>query len=171
MKKIMLLAAFAALVAQGRNIDWLVVGDGILRNALQKGVDAQGLQSRVRFLGLTPVPEIADLLRASNVFALSSAYEGMPMALLEALGSGLPIATTDVGEVRRVVVPGINGAIALAQQPAAFATCLDEVLSRQDHYRGQPAVQAIQPYRPQVVLAPVYENYRAVGTRWRQQNA
>ena len=51
------------------------------------------------------------------------------MALLEALGCGLPAAVTDVGEVRRVVLPGVNGAIAAQRDAAHFAAALDDVLA------------------------------------------
>ena len=165
-----LLAAFARLALQGRDVSWLVVGDGVLRDKLQKGVAAAGLQRRVHFLGLKRPQAIADLLRAADVFALSSAYEGMPMAVLEALGSGLPVATTDVGEVRKAVIPGVNGAIAADHSVEAFEACLADVLDNREAYGGAAAVAAIQPYRPAMVLTKVYDNYRELGLRYRMQN-
>lgn len=159
----LLFAAFARLVAEGRDLIWLAVGDGALKPGLQRLVEEAGLRSRVRFVGLQSPASIARLLAASDVFALSSAYEGMPMAVLEALGTGLPVATTDVGEVRRVVKPGWNGAISAGHEAEAFAACMAQVLSGADHLRGKPAVEAIGPYQPERVLAPIYENYRRLG--------
>lgn len=156
----LLLGSFARLVAEGLDVFWLAVGDGVLRPGLARQVQEAGLASRVRFLGLRAPPYIADLLRAADVFALSSAYEGMPMALLEALGSGLPVATTDVGEVHRVVNPGVNGHIAETADVQSFADCLAKTLLDSSHLRGEAAVQSIQAFRPAQVLAPVYENYR-----------
>jgi glycosyltransferase involved in cell wall biosynthesis len=156
----LLLTAIARVRAAGMNVCWLVVGDGVLRPSLERQVASLGLQDRVRFLGLKRPDEIAGLLRAADVFALSSAYEGMPMALLEALGSGLPVATTDVGEVRRVVQPGVNGSIATDRSEAAFAACLSEVIDRREHFRGAPAVAAVQNFRPARVLGAVYDRYR-----------
>jgi glycosyltransferase involved in cell wall biosynthesis len=163
----LMLAAVARLVAQGTDLTWLVVGDGVLRAGLQQRVAEAGLQARVRFLGLKAPAQVADLLRAADVFALSSAYEGMPMAALEALGSGLPVATTDVGEVRQVVRPGVNGAIAADHSEQGFAACLAEVLVHRERYRGTPALQAIQAFQPAQVLAPVFDNYRQLGLRQR----
>lgn len=159
----LLFEAFALLHGQGRRIAWLVVGDGVLRPALERLCAAAGLGDHVRFVGLRPPGEIADLLRAADAYALSSAYEGMPMALLEALGCGLPAAVTDVGEVRRVVQPGINGAIASARDAESFATALGEVLDDAVTRRGAPACAAVAAYRPADVLAPVYERYRDLG--------
>lgn len=161
----LMLAALARLKAQGRHLAWLVVGDGVLRGELERGVAAAGLAGQVHFLGLQAPDRIADILRAGDVYALSSAYEGMPMALLEALGSGLPVAVTDVGEVRRVVRPGINGAIAVAQEPEAFAAALGEVLDQALPWRGAPARDAVEPFQPAAVLAPAYESYRHIGSQ------
>ncbi len=156
---VLMFEAFARLVAAGRDVAWLVVGDGVLRAELQARVQREGLAGRVHFLGLKSAAQIALVLAAADVYALSSAYEGMPMALLEALGSGLPVASTDVGEVRRAVLPGVNGAIAAERSAPAFAAALAVVLDAAAHYGGAPAVKAIQPYQPAQVLAPVYENY------------
>jgi exopolysaccharide biosynthesis WecB/TagA/CpsF family protein len=156
----LLLEAIARLQAQGVDVHWLAVGDGVLHVTLQEMVQARGLTAQVRFLGLQSPLDIADLLRAGDVFALSSAFEGMPMALLEALGCGLPAVVTDVGEVRRVVKPGINGVIADEHSPQAFAQALHEGLRHSAQWRGQPCVEAILPYQPDQVLAPVYANYR-----------
>jgi len=156
----LLLSAIARVHATGLNVCWLVVGDGVLRSMLEREVDSLGLQDRVRFLGLKRPDEIAELLRAADVFALSSAYEGMPMALLEALGSGLPVVTTDVGEVRRVVQPGVNGSIATDRSEAAFSASLSEVVDQRECLRGAPALAAVQNFRPAQVLAAVYDRYR-----------
>lgn len=158
----LLLAAIARLVAQGHDVTWLIVGDGVLRSRLEKQAAAAGVSSRLRFLGLCAPVDVAGFLKAADVFALSSAYEGMPMAALEALGSGLPVATTDVGEVRKVVMPGVNGQIAQARDVEAFARCLAEVVHGAGVLRGDPAVAAIAPYQPAQVLAPVFENYRRI---------
>ena len=157
---LLMLAVFARLRAQGRPVAWLVVGDGVLRSALEKGIQTAGLGRDVHFLGLRPPVEIADLLRAADVYALSSAYEGMPMALLEALGSGLPAAVTDVGEVRRVVLPGVNGEIAATRDETTFAAALAKVLDNAAAWRGLPAQAAVEAFQPDQVLAAAYDNYR-----------
>jgi glycosyltransferase involved in cell wall biosynthesis len=167
----LVLKAVAQLVAQGQRLCWLVVGDGVLRPSLQREVQQSGLGANVVFLGLRSAAEIARIMSACDVFALSSAYEGMPMALLEALGCGLPVATTDVGEVRRVIRPGVNGEVAEDRNVEAYSACLARVIARRECYRGAPATDAIADFRPHIVLQPVYENYRELGQRWRKSCA
>lgn len=157
--------AFARLVAQGRDIAWLVVGDGVLRPELQARAQADGLAGRIHFLGLRSAAQIAPLLGAADVYALSSAYEGMPMALLEGMGCGLPVASTDVGEVRRVVREGCTGSLCTQRSPEAFAATLATVLDHAPQWRGEPALQAIEPYQPAQVLRPVFENYLRLAGR------
>lgn len=157
-----LLQAVTQLHAQGRPLHWLVVGDGVLQSELSQAVVQRGLSRQVRFMGLLPPTEIAQWLCAADVFALSSAYEGMPMALLEALGCGLPAVVTDVGEVRRVVLPGRNGAIASDQSDEAFTQALREGLDHAAQWRGAPACDAVAEFQPDRVLAPVYDNYRTL---------
>ncbi|MEB2351345.1 MAG: glycosyltransferase family 4 protein [Burkholderiaceae bacterium] len=162
----LLFDAFARIAAAHPELVLVYVGDGALRHGLQGRVASTGFAPRVRFLGLRPQKEIARLLRSADVFALSSAYEGMPMALLEALGSGLPVVTMDVGEVRKVVNESC-GTVVHEQTAEAFAAGLDRVLRRAPGQAGVGCVQAIDKFTPAKVLARVYENYRELGAQQR----
>lgn len=167
----LMLAAFARVRAQGRKLAWLVIGDGVLRGEMERAAVSAGLGGCVHFFGLRPPMEIANILRAADVYALSSAYEGMPMALLEALGCGLPSVVTDVGEVRRVVIPGVNGAIAASRDETAFSLALASVLESAALWRGAATQAAVQDYQPAKVLKPAYDNYLSLGggyTRMRE---
>lgn len=158
----LLLDAFALAAARQPRLTLVYVGDGVLRPQIESRAADLGVASRVRFTGLMPQTRIAQALRGADLFALSSSYEGMPMALLEALGSGLPVVSTDVGEVRRVVGPG-NGEIVADHEPVSFAAAMDRVLARLDVLRGMPCVAAIAAYTPDKILRAVYENYRRLG--------
>lgn len=162
---LLMLQAVARLAAAGERLQWLVVGDGVLRAELERGAVQAGIADRVVFLGMRPPAAIARILAASDLYALSSAYEGMPMALLEALSCGLPAVSTPVGEVARVLRPGVNGELCDAHTPEALAGALARALGRRAHYRGAPAVAAVQAYRPARVLEPVYEGYRRLARR------
>lgn len=161
----LLLSAFARLVSAAHPVALLIIGDGFLRTELEKRVIAENLSSRVHFLGLRGPAEVARILRVADVFALSSAYEGMPMAVLEALGCGLPVAATNVGEVRKTVYPGVNGAITNDRSVEGFAACLEDVLAHLDYYRGEPAIQSVRVFHPAEVLKPVFDNYRKLALR------
>lgn len=160
----LLLSAVASLAAAGEDVALLYVGDGVLRAGLAKRVATENVRG-VRFLGLRPPGAIAEILHGVDAFALSSAYEGMPMALLEALGAGVPVATTDVGEVRRVVFPGRTGAIANERTVEAFTTALAAVLGGRGVLTPDNCTAAIIPFTPARVLGPVYDGYRELGMR------
>jgi glycosyltransferase involved in cell wall biosynthesis len=154
----LLLESFARVRQGGANATLLLVGDGVLRKNLERQVQEAGIADRVRFLGLRPQAEIARLLQAADLFALSSAYEGMPMALLEALGCGTPVITTDVGEVKLVVQTGHNGVVVASHAAPDYAAALAQALDLAPHGR-QAAVQAVARFQPAQVLAPVYARY------------
>ncbi len=160
-----LLQAFHAVVAAGRDIVLVLVGEGVLRGEIESYVRRHGLDRRVVLAGPKPQPLVADWLRCADLFVLSSAYEGMPMSVLEALGSGLPVVTTDVGEVRRVIKPGVNGEIAASRSVEALASAMATCLDRLEAYRGRPCTEAVADYVPRKVLAPVYETYRVLAAR------
>ena len=161
----LLLSAVGKLVAEGAHVELLFIGDGVLRGKLEQRVADEGLSRRVRFLGLRSATEIARFLQAADCFALSSAYEGMPMALLEALGAGVPVVTTPVGEVARVVTNGLNGEITKDRTLASFAQGLDQLRRNAAQYTAENCTRSVEPFTPSRVLAPVYENYRALGAR------
>ena len=162
----MLLLESFALVNRARPATRLiVVGDGVLRSALVDRAQELGLNGRVDFAGMRSPTEVAELLRLADVFLLSSAYEGMPMCVLEALGCGVPVVTTGVGEVARVVRHGINGQVVDEHSPKPFARAVLDLLSSLDACRGEPCTAAVKDYVPQRVLAPVYDNYRVLADR------
>jgi glycosyltransferase involved in cell wall biosynthesis len=93
------------LRAEGRPVQLLVVGDGPQREALEKQVAEAGLAGAVRFAGHDPEPE--RWLRAMDLFVLPSyANEGVPQALMQAMMSGLPCITTDVGAIGEIARDG-----------------------------------------------------------------
>jgi glycosyltransferase involved in cell wall biosynthesis len=159
----LLLHAFAHIVQRQPGARLLLVGDGILRPQLESMCQAEPLRGKVRLLGALPPREIARLLQASDLFVMSSAYEGMPFVVLEALATGLPVATTDVGELRLVVTHGVNGAICTDRSPQSFADTVSYCLSRLDSLWGEPCVKAVASFHPKIVLQRVYENHRQQG--------
>ena len=160
---LLLIDALKLSVAAVPNLYLAIVGDGVLRSRVEEVVRVHGLTTQVHFLGVRPPLEIAEILRAADLYVLCSAYEGMPIALLEALATGLPVVCTDVGEVRLVVHDGINGQISAARDPRSFADTILKVLSRAETMRGPACEQAVSQYRPELVLENVYANHRLQG--------
>lgn len=97
----------AVLAANDPRMLFLVVGDGELRGALEAQVAALGIPSRVRFLGWRG--DLERIYGATDVFVLTSRNEGTPVALIEAMASGVASVSTDVGGVRDVIVSSDAG--------------------------------------------------------------
>lgn len=84
-----------------------LIGDGPLRanyEALAKGL---GLEDRVRFLGTRN--DVPQLLHKSQIFILTSRWEGFPRSILEAMRAGMPVVASDVGGVKEAVIDGQTG--------------------------------------------------------------
>jgi glycosyltransferase involved in cell wall biosynthesis len=161
----LIVESFRYLTQEYDNIGLVFVGDGVLREDVESFVCEAGMLDRVRFAGLQSAKWIANMLRASDLFVLGSAYEGMPMCVLEALGTGLPVVATDVGEVRKVVRPGENGFIVEERTPSAIAKAMRNTITALDSFRGTPCTLAVNDYVPERVLAPVYETYRMLARK------
>lgn len=97
----------ARLTASGLDIALHVVGSGPDRPMLEARTVELGLQDRTTFHGL--LHDVAPVLQQLDVFLLTSRREGLPVAVLEAMASGLPIIATDVGGLREQVSNGRNG--------------------------------------------------------------
>ncbi len=124
----MLLQAFALAAAVRPDVDLLLVGDGRLRGELEALTERLGISGRVRFLGVRS--DVADILRAVNVFALTSVSEAASLTLLEAMASRLPVVVTAVGGNPEIVRDGVEGLLVprgdAAAAAAAFVRLLDD---------------------------------------------
>jgi glycosyltransferase involved in cell wall biosynthesis len=98
---------------------FLIAGDGPLRSQIEKSAVQQNVSHRIRFLGIRK--DVPALMAAADAYLMSSAWEGLPMVLLEAAGSGLPIVATDVGGTGEIVRDGITGYLVQPSDPIALA--------------------------------------------------
>ena len=103
---------------------FLVVGDGPLRDQLERTARALGIGDACAFVGARP--DVYDLVAAMDVFVLSSLGEGIPMALLEAMALGTPVVATAVGGVPEVVAHRATGLlVASGDEPGLAEACLE----------------------------------------------
>ena len=85
------------------------------------------LDADVRFLGLRD--DVAELMRASDAFVQSSIIEGLPASLIEAISSGLPCVTTDVGGTGEIVIPERNGILVPPSDPEGLTRAMGRLMS------------------------------------------
>lgn len=157
---ILLIDSFYRLVQLGDKKHLLMVGDGVLRKEVKARIKHLGLQDKVTLAGLLSPLKVARFLKVSDMFALSSVYEGMPISVLEALGCGVPVVSTNVGEIGRLVKPGVNGEIAASRDIDEFVRAMTVCINNLPEYTGAPCVQVAMEFVPEKVLGRVYENYR-----------
>jgi glycosyltransferase involved in cell wall biosynthesis len=128
--------AAAGLLAKRRDdVHFVFVGGGELEHEIRADVTARGIASRCHFLGWRrDLPVIyADFSAA----VLSSLNEGTPVSLIEAMASGVPVVSTDVGGVADVLRNGDRGFLVPPLDPAALAAAIEQALLPEARTRAQ----------------------------------
>ena len=111
---------------------------------LEELTERLGIRERVIFTGSRQ--DVLDIMRSFDLFVLSSLYEGLPVALLEAMSVGKPAVAPTVGGIPEVIEDGLNGFLVQPRDPEKLAEKILEIL--QDHVlrskMSQNAAQAIR---------------------------
>ncbi|CCU83470.1 putative Phosphatidylinositol N-acetylglucosaminyltransferase [Mesotoga infera] len=107
-----------------------IVGEGELKDNLKKLCDELVIQDRVIFLGIRR--DIPKLLGESDIFVMSSDWEGFSIALIEALASGIPIVATDVGGNAEIIENGVSGLLTKPGDEDDFAEKITRLIENQD---------------------------------------
>jgi glycosyltransferase involved in cell wall biosynthesis len=142
------------------NCIFLIVGDGPLRQDLERKCKRLSLTDTVHFLGWVPNAG-NNLLPFLDIFCQSSLWEANSIVLLEAMAAGLPIVTTDVGESRHVIEEGRSGRIVRPRDPAGMADALD-VLVDQKELRQQVGRSAKQDFVDNFIVDKMIARYQEV---------
>lgn len=126
----MFLRAFGDVVASLPAAKAVMVGDGPDRRALEAERDRLGLAASVIIAGHRPNP--VDEMNAADVVALSSRWEGSPLAVAECLSLGRPLVTTAVGTVTRHLTDGVDPRVVPVGDQHVFGHALLDVLLDRD---------------------------------------
>lgn len=122
-----LLEAAAQVVASCPRAVFAAVGQGPLLDEVGAMRDRIGLRERFHLLGFRS--DVAELLAAADVFALSSRWEGFPIAVMEALAVGVPVVSTIVGGLPGAIEDGVQGRLVPVGDPGRLAAALVDVVS------------------------------------------
>jgi len=109
-----------------RDCELWLVGDGPCRPDLERDVARRGVAGDVRFLGQLANPYVP--MRQATVFALTSEFEGLPNALIEAQGLGIPAVANRCGGAEEVIEPDVTGLLVAHADVPALATALTRLL-------------------------------------------
>jgi glycosyltransferase involved in cell wall biosynthesis len=128
-----MLRAFAWVGERRPDSVLLLVGQGSLQAETESLVRELGLDHRVRFLGIRN--DVPELMSAGDGYLMSSAWEGMPVVLLEAAAAGLPIVATAVGGNHEVVCDKESGFLVPPRDPDALGDAMLRLIGRSETQR------------------------------------
>lgn len=153
------LNAAAGVGASHPGLRFWIAGEGPLRSKLEAEHRALGLGERFRFLGFRG--DVTDLLRAADIFCISSYLEGLGTSILDAMAAGLPVVATRVGGIPEVVADEETGLLVAARDPAALGRAIgaladDPVRRAAMGAKGRERVQAFSADRTSERTRRVY---------------
>jgi glycosyltransferase involved in cell wall biosynthesis len=151
-----LLRGFQQVAGSRPDVDLLLAGDGPLRPDLEELTRSLGVEARVRFLGVRS--DVPSLLKAADLFALTSVSEAASLTVLEAMASRLPVVVTAVGGNPEMVRHGVEGLLVPRGDVAGVASALLRLLD------DPPAAEAMgaagrERVERQYQLAQTVESY------------
>jgi glycosyltransferase involved in cell wall biosynthesis len=147
------------LARAGVPFDAWFAGSGTLERQVERRIAEHHIEGSVTLCGTLAPPDLAEQLRRTDVLLVSSLWEGQPRAVLEALGCGVPVVSTPVGDVPDILVEGRSGYIANDATSAALA----ELVIRAAELRDRPAIAAtIGSYRATEVVGGYFTELEAL---------
>jgi glycosyltransferase involved in cell wall biosynthesis len=158
---VLLIRSLAAL--NDPKVHLLIAGEGELAEATRNEIAHLGLTQQVTLLGSVKQADLADLHRLASLVVLTSAYEGLPLVVLEALACGTPIVTTRCGETPKFLTAN-SGVVCDERTPTAIANALRQVLLRPEAYPIEACIQVAQPHSARQIVGDVYSSMLE---RWR----
>jgi glycosyltransferase involved in cell wall biosynthesis len=103
-------------------VRFLIVGDGELREALERSAASRDLSADVIFTGFRE--DVLEITRGLDIFVLCSYLEGLGTAILDAMALGRPIVATQVGGIPEIVLQGKNGLLVPPRDPQKLAEAI-----------------------------------------------
>ncbi|MBV6625058.1 MAG: glycosyltransferase family 4 protein [Rivularia sp. (in: Bacteria)] len=143
----------------------LIAGEGELTAQVRNEIDLLGIENRVTMLGIVQQKQLSDLHRACNAVVLTSAFEGLPFVVLEALACGTPIVTTEAGETPSLLSP-YSGVVCSQRTPECIASALHQVVMHPENYPVEECVKIAAPYAASSVVNGVYSQ---MWQRWEKR--
>ncbi len=114
---------------ESRSLKFVIIGDGELRDELERYSQQLGIADNVIFAGERD--DVFPMLQAMDVFVLTSLYEGLSNAIMEAMLAGLPVVATDVGGNSELIADGENGFLCSSNDASSLAERVTALLNNE----------------------------------------
>ena len=136
----MLINAFKQISEEFEGLELVFYGEGSMKEELEQKAKEMGLDGKVIFAG--NVKDVIENIKDAKMFVMTSNYEGMPNALLEAMCAGLPVISTKVSGAADVIESGENGILVDIDDEKALADAMRNFLNNENYARkcGENAV-------------------------------
>ncbi|HXF49959.1 MAG TPA: glycosyltransferase family 4 protein [Verrucomicrobiae bacterium] len=154
----LLLQTFREVRSARPDVVLVLAGDGRAKEKLM--ARHSDLQNDLIFLGALPHARLPELFSAADCLLLTSHFEGMPRAVLESLAAGLPVVSTNVGDVSKVVINGFSGFVVSNRSPRTLAEKTLEILKFRPSF--EVCRQALDGYEAKAVLEKIDRANQAV---------
>ena len=118
-----LIEIFYECVKKNRKLKLYLVGEGELKKDIEQMVKELNLSNNVKFVGI--LPECYEILNNSDIFVMTSKWEGMPMTIIEAMGTGISTIAYPVGGIPNMISDRKNGF--LPSNKYEFINCIMEI--------------------------------------------
>lgn len=156
----LLLRSFKNVKEEIPNCKLMLVGNG--RQKIQlKNLSAELKLNDVIFIDTVEHSKIPEILNCADVFALCSIYEGMPTIVLESLACGIPIVSTDVGDVHKIVKNAKTGYLVKLRNEEEISSALKKVIQNSDSYR-ENCIGVARQYSWEKVAKRITEVYNEI---------
>jgi len=152
----LLINTFRICHRHDNNLKLILIGEGPLERTISSLIRKHNLRDEVLLLGRRDQEEIARIANFCAVYISTSAFEGMPISLLEVMNCGLPAVVTDAGEMGNVVEDGFSGRVVPTDDPEKLAEAVEEVIARPDLYLPVNAIASVEPYLVENILSRIY---------------
>lgn len=130
--------AISQLLDKLPNLEYIIVGDGPLKNDLQALVSNLGADKHIKLTGWQPQNKIVEMLRTAHIFmapsitAANGDQEGIPVVIMEAMAMGLPVISTNHSGISELVQDGVSGFLSEEGNIKQLANALTKLIQTQD---------------------------------------
>ena len=155
-----LIRAFVNVKMLIKNSELILVGDGRDRINIERFVDQNGIKD-VTFMGTVNHNKIPEIIDCADVCALCSLYEGSPAIVKEALACGIPVISTDVGDVKKWITSDTIGKIVDGDEKM-FAGAIIEIIKKDQEIMREKCKNISQQFSFDLTMKKTVEVYKEV---------